>query len=238
MILISDEKFFTRLKHGWDAFRGNDIYRLYDYGEASYRNPSQVKLKSSSERSIVNSIYNRMAIDAASNTINHVRVNDDGQYEETIKSSLNYAISESANRDQTGTMLILDAIMSMFDEGQVAIVPIETSISPSITGGYDIHELRTAKILEWYPEHVKVQAYNQKTGKQQQIVVEKKYTAIIQNPLYSIMNEPNSTLQRLIKKLNLLDYIDGKAATGKLDIIMQLPFTIRSEAREQQAYIS
>ena len=174
-------------------------------------------------------------MDAASNAVHHVRLDDDDNFKEIIKSSMDYALSQSANLDQTGTALMQDAIMSMFDEGSIAVVPVDTTLNPAKSGSWEIQTLRVGKILEWYPKHVKVSLYNEDTGRQQEITLEKKQTAIVENPLYSVMNERNSTLQRLIRKLNLLDAIDEQSGSSKLDLIIQLPYIIKSAKRKEEA---
>lgn len=231
---------FERLKHGWDAFRNNkDPTRYPDawYGINSYYRPDRVRLTRGNERSIVTSIYNRIATDVAAIPIQHVRVDDNGRYKETIRSGLNYCLNTEANLDQTGRAFMQDAVMSMMDEGVVAIVPVEATLDPRVSSSYDIGELRTGKIVQWMPHHIQVELYNEDTGKREQLVFPKKMCAIVENPFYAIMNEPNSTLQRLIRKLALLDNIDDQVGAGKLDLIIQLPYVIKTEARRQQAEI-
>lgn len=226
----------NRLQHAWNAFLNRDPTYI-DKGYGSYRRPDRVRLTVSNERSIVSSLYNRLSIDVSSIGIQHVRVDQNGRYIETINSGLNNALNLQANIDQTGRAFLQDVVMSMFDEGCVAIIPTDTTLNPNITGGYDIETFRTGQILEWFPEHVRVRVYNERIGEKQDIVVPKTMVAIIENPLYSVMNEPNSTLQRLISKLNLLDAIDQQSGSGKLDLIIQLPYVIKTEARRQQAEI-
>lgn len=223
-----------RLKHAWNAFRSSPQSSGWDYGSGSSYRPDRVRLTRGNERSIVTSIYNRIAIDVAANTIKHVRLDDNDRYLNDIDSGLNYILTLEANIDQTGRAFVQDIVMSMLDEGCVAVVPIDTNINPE-TGSFDILSMRTGKIKEWYPEHVKVELYNERTGKREELKIPKKTAAIIENPLYAVMNEPNSTLQRLIRKLNLLDMIDENNSSGKLDLIIQLPYVIKSEARKQQA---
>ena len=187
------------------------------------------------ERSIITAIYNRIALDVSNVTIQHVKLDDNGRFSEVINSGLNECLNLAANADQTGRDFIQDVVMSMMDEGCVALVPVDTTENPEITGSYDIKTIRTGKILEWYPTDIKVSVYNERTGKKKDIVVPKSTVAIVENPFYSIMNEPNSTLQRLIRKLNLLDSIDEQSGSGKLDLIIQLPYVIKSEARKKQA---
>ena len=231
---------FERLRHGWDAFRNNkDPTRYSDqwYGLSSYYRPDRVRLTRGNERSIVTSIYNRIATDVAAIPIQHVRVDENERYSQTISSGLNYCLNTEANIDQTGRAFIQDAVMSMMDEGVVAIVPFEASIDPRISSSYDILGLRTGKITQWMPEHIQVELYNQRTGRRESLIFPKKMCAIVENPFYAIMNEPNSTLQRLIRKLALLDAVDDQVGAGKLDLIIQLPYVIKTEARRQQAEI-
>jgi len=227
----------SRLKSAWNAFRLKDdesyIYR--DIGYSSSISPMTPRLTGGNERSIITALYNRMAIDASSFDIYHVRTDSDNRYRETINSGLQNCLTVEANMDQTGRALIQDAVLSMFDEGVVAIVPVDTSISPIISGSYDIISLRTGKIKTWYPNHIRVEIYNEKTGIQEEVVLPKSIVAIIENPLYAIMNEPNGTLRRLIRKLSLLDAIDEQSGSGKLDLIIQLPYMIKTEARQKQA---
>ena len=230
-------KFSERLAHAWNAFfnREPPYTTHYDYGSSYSYRPDRRRLTRGNEKSIVNVIYNRIAIDVAAVGIKHVRLDENDRFVEAIDSKLNYCLNTEANIDQTGRALIQDIVISMFDEGVVAVVPVDTTINPFISGGYDIESLRTGKIVEWYPEHVRINLYNQKTGHREDITLPKKMVAIIENPLYSVMNEPNSTLQRLIRKLNLLDAIDEQSGAGKLDLIIQLPYTIKTESRRKQA---
>lgn len=230
--------FSERLQHAWNAFNNKDptvpvTTNIY-YGGSSY-NQSKRRLSFSNERSIVNSIFNRIAADVASVDFKHVRLDINGRYTTTIEDGLNNCLSIEANADQTGRVFMQDAVMSMFDEGVVALVPIDTTINPKESGSYDITTMRTGKITEWMPKYVKVQVYNEQTGRRQEVVLPKKVVSIVENPFYSIMNEPNSTLQRLIRKLNLLDAIDEQSSSGKLDLIIQLPYVIKTEARKAQA---
>lgn len=231
------ESFGTRLKHAWNAFTGRDPTTYYPPGSAviSSSRPDRPRFSRGNERSIVTSIYNRIAMDVASININHVRVDDDNRYKETIKSGLNTCLTLNANKDQTGRAFIQDVVMSMLDEGCVAIVPVDTTLDPRITGSYDIESMRVAKIIMWYPDHVRVRLYNDRKGEHEEVVLPKSMVAIIENPLYSVMNESNSTLQRLIRKLNLLDVVDEKSGSDKLDLIIQLPYVIKTEARRKQA---
>ena len=230
---------FDILKHSWNAFVNNRSPTNYDNDVGysySYR-PDRVRFTRGNERSIVTSVYNRIALDASSIDIKHVRLDENGRFISVIDSGLNNCLTLEANIDQTGRALKQDIVMSMMDEGCIAIVPVDTTINPTETGpgAYDILSMRTGKILEWYPSHVKVRVYNDRTGNKEDIIVPKKTVAIVENPLYAVMNEPNSTMQRLIRKLNLLDFIDEQSGSGKLDLIIQLPYIIKTEARREQA---
>lgn len=227
-----------RLRNSWNAFMGRDPTKANYYETAfggGYSNrPDRVRLNSRNERSIVNAIYNQIAVDASMVAIKHVRTDENGKYVEDIESDLNYALTVSANIDQTGRALTKDLVLSMFDEGVVAVVPIITDRDP-IDGTFKVYELRVGKIVEWFPKHVRVEIYNDIKGFKEQFVIEKEVTAIIENPFYSVMNEPNSTLQRLIRVLNQIDRLNEQNSAGKLDLIIQLPFPIKSEARKIQA---
>lgn len=226
----------SRLRHAWNAFRNRDpTDQFKDIGASYYYRPDRVRLTRGNERSIVTSIYNRIAIDVASIDIKHCRLDDNERFVSEIDSNLNSCLTLEANIDQTARAFRQDIVMSMFDEGCVAIVPVDTTLDPNKTNSYDILSMRTGKIIEWYPQHVKVRVYNEKTGKKEDITVPKSTVGIIENPLYSIINEPNSTMQRLIRKLSLLDITDEQTASGKLDLIIQLPYVIKTEARRQQA---
>lgn len=228
--------FSNRLYHAWNAFLNKDPTSYYQNLGISYSNrPDRPRLSQGNERSIVTSIFNRIALDVASLTIQHVRLDGEGRFLEVIDSGLNECLTVEANVDQSAQAFMQDVVLSMFDEGCVAIVPIDTTIDPNISGSYDINSIRVAKILEWYPRHVRVRVYNDRTGYKEDKVVPKNMVAIIENPLYAIVNERNSTMQRLIRKLNLLDVIDEQSGSGKLDLIIQLPYTIKTEARRQQA---
>lgn len=225
-----------RLQHGWNAFMGRDPTMHYPYVGSSYTvRPDRVRFSRGNERSIVTSVYNRIALDVAAISINHCKLDDDGRFLEVIDSKLNNCLNLEANIDQTGRAFIQDVVASMFDEGCVAIVPTDTTLDPKVTGSYDILTMRTGKILDWYPAHVRVRVYNEKTGQKEDILLPKSMVGIIENPLYAVINEPNSTMQRLIRKLNLLDSIDEQSGSGKLDLIIQLPYVIKSDARRQQA---
>lgn len=226
----------SRLKHAFNAFMNRDpTYGKESMGPGYSMRPDRPRLTGGNERSIVTSIYNRIAIDVAAININHCRVDENQRLIENIDSTLNTCLNLEANIDQTGRAFMQDVVMSLLDEGCVAIVPVETSIDPAVSSSYDIWSMRTGKILEWRPEHVRVRVYNEKTGCREDITVPKKTVAIVENPLYAVMNEPNSTMQRLIRKLNLLDAVDEQSGSGKLDMIIQLPYVIKTEARRKQA---
>lgn len=233
------ESFGTRIKHAWNAFNGRDPtdYNLSPGGTVSFSSyrPDRPRFTRGNERSIVTSIYNRIAMDVATININHVRLDENDRFKEIMQSSLNECLTLSANKDQTGRNFIQDVVMSMLDEGCVAIVPVDTTLDPTITGSYDIESMRTGKIVNWYPDHVRVRLYNDRTGNHDEVTLPKKMVAIIENPLYAVMNEHNSTLQRLIRKLNILDAIDEQSGSGKLDLIIQLPYLVKGETRTRQA---
>lgn len=232
------ENIGSRLKHAWNAFMNRDPTNYFhDVGSGagySYR-PDRVRLSRGNERSIVTSVYNRIAMDVASIEFRHVKTDEDNRFLSIVDSGLNNCLSLDANVDQTGRAFIQDVVMSMLDEGCVAIVPTDTTDDPDITGAYDVNKLRTGKILEWFPNHIRVRVYNERTGIKKDITLNKKFVAIIENPLYAVINEPNSTMQRLIRKLNLLDAVDEQSSSGKLDLIIGLPYTIKTEARRRQA---
>lgn len=230
----------SRLKKAWNVFINNRdptnfSQQYHDVGMGYVYRPDRVRFSRGNERSIVTSVYNRIAMDVASIAIKHCRVDKNGRYIEDIRSGLNDCLTVEANIDQTGRSFIQDVVMSMFDEGAVAIVPVDTSYDPKKLGSTDILSMRTGKILEWYPSHVKIRVYNDRTGRKEDIVLPKRSVAIVENPLYAVINEPNSTMQRLVRKLNILDAIDEQSGSGKLDLIIQLPYVIKSEARQQQA---
>ena len=228
--------FGSRLKHAWDAFTNKDPTRYYQNLGASYSSrPDRPRLTRGNERSIITSVFNRIALDTAAISIQHCKLDENGRLIEIIDSKLNDCLNVEANVDQTGRAFIQDVVMSMLDEGCVAIVATETTLDPKITDSYDVLSLRVGKIVDWYPAHVRVRVYNENTGHKEEIILPKKLVAIIENPLYAVINEPNSTMQRLIRKLNLLDAIDEQSGAGKLDLIIQLPYTIKSDARKQQA---
>lgn len=229
-------RFSERLQHAWNAFRNNrDPTISVSTGPGSSDRLDRRRRRIFADKSIVTAIENRIAIDVAAVSIQHVRLDQDGRYRETMRSGLNSVFTLEANLDQTGRAFVQDIVQSMFDEGAVAVVPVDTTLSPFETGGFDIQSARVAKITQWYPEHVVCEVYNEKTGRKEELKLPKRMVLIIENPLYSVMNEPNSTLQRLIRKLNLLDSIDEQASSGKLDLIIQLPYIIKTEARRQQA---
>ena len=227
---------FNRLKHGWNAFVNNrDPTYIPDLGVSYSYRPDRPRLTRGNERSIITSVYNRIALDVAAIDILHCKLDDNNRFISVIPSKLNNCLSLDSNIDQTGRAFKQDIVMSMLDEGCVAIVPTVTTFNPEVTGSFDIETMRTGKILEWYPAHVKVRVYNEKTGNKEDIILPKNSVSIIENPLYAVINESNSTMQRLIRKLSLLDVTDEQTASGKLDLIIQLPYVIKTEARRQQA---
>ena len=227
---------FDAVKRGWNAFRNRDPTNDYrDIGSSYYTRPDRPRLTRGNEHSIVTSVYNRIALDVAGIGIKHCRLDDNDRFLEVIKSGLNTCLNLEANVDQSGRAFIQDIVMSMLDEGCVAIVPVETDKDPNLTDSYDIYSMRTGKVIEWYPRHVKVRLYDDRTGNKKDIVLSKKIVSIVENPLYAVINEPNSTMQRLIRKLSLLDVTDEQTASGKLDLIIQLPYVIKTEARRTQA---
>ena len=225
----------NRLKHAFNAFMNRDPTYYRNIGSGYSIRPDRPRLSRGNERSIVTSIFNRIAIDVASIDIKHCRLDNNGRFIEEIDSGLNNCLGLEANIDQTGRAFIQDIVMSMLDEGCVAIVPVDTTLNPKITNSYDILSMRTGKIIEWYPAHVKVRVYNDKTGEKEDIILPKKQVGIIENPLYAVVNEPNSNMQRLIRKLSLLDVTDEQTASGKLDLIIQLPYAVKSDLRKRQA---
>lgn len=230
------ETLMTRFKHAWNAFMNRDPTRFdYEYGSGYSIRPDRVRLRGGNERTIVNSIITRIAIDAAATTIQHVRLDENGRFLEVIDSGLNNCLNVRANIDQTGRSFLQDMVQSMCDEGCVAVVPVDTDLNPAKTDSYEIRSMRVGKIVQWYPNDIRVRLYNDRTGEKQEITVPKRTTAIIENPFYSIMNEPNSTMRRLNRKLSLLDITDEQTASGKLDLIIQLPYLVKSEARKKQA---
>lgn len=227
----------SRLKRAWNAFLNRDPpirSSSYYYGGYSYR-PYYQRLGGATDRTVVSAIYNRIAVDASSITIQHVRLDENGRFNETIDSGLNSCLNLSANIDQTGRSFVEDIVLTMLDEGVVAVVPVDTDVDPKLTDSYEIITMRVGKITEWFPDSVRVKLYNDRNGEKEKIMVLKKNAAIIENPFYSVMNEPNGTMRRLIQKLNLLDSVDEQSSSGKLDLIIQLPYVIKNEARRAQA---
>ncbi len=228
--------FISRFKNAWNAFRNRDPTSEYSYlGPAYTYRPDRPRFSRGNERTIVNSVFNRIALDVALLDFRHVRLDEDGRYTEDISSELNNCLTLEANIDQTGRAFIQDVVMSMMDEGVVAIAPIETSDNPTKTSSYDVYSMRTGKILDWYPAHIKVRVYNERTGEKEDVIIPKSVCGIIENPLFSVVNEPNSTLKRLVRKLALLDVIDEQSGSGKMDLIIQLPYVIKGELKKQQA---
>lgn len=227
--------FGSRLKHAWNAFTGNVQMNYRDLGMSYSYRADRPRMSRGNERSIVTSVYNRIALDVAALNVQHVRLDENGRFLSVIDDGLNNCLTLEANIDQTARSFVQDIVISMFDEGSVAIVPVDTTTDPNVSGSYDIQSLRVGQILDWYPQHIRARVYNEQTGRKEDIVVPKSAVAIIENPLYAVINEPNSTMQRLIRKLNLLDVIDEQSGSGKLDLIIQLPYVIKTEARRQQA---
>ena len=227
----------SRLKRAWNAFLNRDHpirSSSYYYGGYSYR-PYYQRLGGATDRTVVSAIYNRIAVDASSITIQHVRLDENGRFNETIDSGLNSCLNLSSNIDQTGRSFVEDIVLTMLDEGVVAVVPVDTDVDPKLTDSYEIITMRVGKITEWFPDSVRVKLYNDRNGEKEEIIVLKKNAAIIENPFYSVMNEPNGTMRRLIQKLNLLDSVDEQSSSGKLDLVIQLPYVIKNEARRAQA---
>lgn len=227
--------FGSRLKHAWNAFTGNVQMNYRDLGMSYSYRADRPRMSRGNERSIVTSVYNRIALDVAALNVQHVRLDENGRFLSVIDDGLNNCLTLEANVDQTARSFVQDVVISMFDEGSVAIVPVDTTTDPNVSGSYDIQSLRVGQILDWYPQYIRARVYNEQTGRKEDIVVPKSVVAIIENPLYAVINEPNSTMQRLIRKLNLLDVIDEQSGSGKLDLIIQLPYVIKTEARRQQA---
>lgn len=231
-----EETWQSRLKHAWDVFRNREPTRSYrETGPGSYYRPDRPRLSRGNDRTMVTPLFNRIALDVAGINISHCKVDDNGRFVSTVNSGLNNCFNLEANLDQTGRAFVQDIVMSMLDEGVVAIVPIETTLNPNETGGYDILSMRTAKVVQWYPQDVKVKVYNEWTGEHEELILPKKQVAIIENPFFAVVNEPNSTMQRLMRKLALLDQVDEQSSSGKLDMIIQLPYAVKSEARRTQA---
>jgi len=226
--------FGKRLSHAWNAFTGDNT-NGYSLGPAYGIRPDRPRLRVSSEKTTIASIYTKMAMDASSNSIRHVRLDDNERYLETLPTGLNNCLTLESNIDQIAQALFQDVFLTMFDKGVVAIVPVDTTINPSVSGSYDIKTFRVGEILQWYPMHIRALVYNEKLGRKVEVLLPKSTTAIIENPLYMVMNEPNSTLQRLIRKLSILDAVDEQTGAGKLDLIVQLPYVIKTEARRNEA---
>ena len=225
----------SRIKSAWNAFLNKDPTYRYSFGSSYYRRPDRIRMTGGNERSIVTAIFNRIALDVAAIDVYHCRLDKDDRFKEVIKGPLNDCLTVEANIDQTGRALRQDIVMSMFDEGCVAIVPVDTDVNPAVTDSYDILSMRVGKILEWFPDKVKVRVYNDRSGEKEDVILPKSMVGIVENPLYAVINEHNSTMQRLIRKLNLLDVIDEQSGSGKLDLIIQLPYVIKTEQRKQQA---
>lgn len=231
-----DNSIVSRFRKAWNVFFNKDPTPFgYSEGPGSFYRPDRPRIGYSGDKSLATPIYNRVALDAASIDVKHIRTDKDGRYLEDIDSRLNDCLSNRANLDQTGRAFIQDVVMSMLDEGCVAMVPVETTADPLFTESYDITNLRTGKITQWYPQSVRLSVYNERSGRREEITMPKKHVAIIENPFFAVMNEPNSTLQRLIRKMNLLDVVDEQASSGKLDLIIQLPYVIKTDARKKQA---
>lgn len=225
----------NQLKRGWNAFLNRDPTPTFYPGASYGTRPDRVRLTRGHERSIITSVYNRIAVDAASTVVRHARLDENDRYKEDIESGLNNCLTLEANIDQTGRAFLQDVFMSMFDEGCIAIIPTDTLFDPTNSSSFDVLSLRTGQILEWRPEHVRVRVYNERTGRKEDITLPKRMVGIVENPFYAVMNEPSSTSQRLIRKLNLLDAVDEQSSSGKLDLLIQLPYTIKSDARRNQA---
>lgn len=225
-----------RLKHAWNIFKNKDPTQVnWNIGPSYGYRPDRMRYTRGNERSIVTAVYNRIAMDVAAVNLKHIRLDENDRYKETIDSGLNNCLSVEANLDQTGRAFIQDLVASMLDEGCVAAVPTDTDDEPEDSGNFKVYTLRTGKILDWYPRHVKVEVYNEQEGRRQQIIIPKSTVPLIENPMYSVMNEPNSIYQRLVRKLTLLDVVDEQISSGKLDLIIQLPYIIKTEARREQA---
>ena len=231
------ESFGSRLRRAWNAFVNNrdPTYRPEEYSLGYWGRPDRRRFSTGKERTIINAIYNRIAMDAAAVDIRHVRLDDNNRYQADIDDGLNQCLNVEANLDQTGRAMRQDAFLSMLDEGVIAVVPVETTTDPNLSASYDILQLRVGKVVEWFPKHVRVRLYNEDTGKNEEIILKKRNVALIENPFYAVMNEPNSILQRLIRKLNLLDAVDEQVSSGKLDLIIQLPYVVKNEIKQKQA---
>lgn len=227
----------SRFRNAWNVFKNKDPTMSIDTGPGYWARPDRMRFSRGNERSIITAVFNRIAMDVAAIPIQHVRTDENGRYKETIQSHINNCLTLEANLDQTGRAFIQDAVQSMFDEGCVALVPIDSDDEPKDSGNFPVYTIRTGRIVEWFPEYIKVNVYNELTGKREDIKVLKSTTAIIENPMYSVMNEPSSTMQRLARKLALLDVVDEQASSGRLDMIIQLPYVIKTPARREQAEI-
>ena len=227
----------SRFRNAWNVFKNKDPTLTADTGPGYWARPDRMRFSRGNERSIITAVFNRIAMDVAAIPIQHVRTDENGRYKETIQSYINNCLTLEANLDQTGRAFIQDAVQSMFDEGCVALVPIDSDDEPKDSGNFPVYTIRTGRIVEWFPEYIKVNVYNELTGKREDIKVLKSTTAIIENPMYSVMNEPSSTMQRLARKLALLDVVDEQASSGRLDMIIQLPYVIKTPARREQAEI-
>lgn len=225
----------SRLKHAWNAFLNRDPPGSRYYGGGYSCRPDRMRFSRGSERTIINAIYNRIALDAASITINHVKLDENNRFDSIIDSGLNYCLNTEANADQTGRGLIQDIVMTFLEEGVAAVVPEKTNFDPRYSNSYEIYSMRVGVPVEWYPNHVRVRLFNELTGQKEEITFPKKMVALIENPFYAVMNAPNSTMQQLVRKLALLDVVDEQAGSGKLDMIIQLPYVIKSPARREQA---
>jgi hypothetical protein len=224
-----------RLAHAWNAFVNLDKTDPWESVASYGTRPDRPRLRYTNEKTIVAAIYTRIAIDVSDLIIKHVRLDDQGRFDSEVKSGLNDCLNLEANIDQPARAFRQDTVMSLFDEGVIAIVPVDTTLNPNLTGGYDIKSMRVGRIVRWNPDRVRVELYNEQTGRREEVTVKKSFVAIVENPFYTVMNEPNSTLQRLIRKLHLLDAVDEQSSSGKLDVIIQLPYTIKSESRRKQA---
>ena len=231
------ESFGSRLRRAWNAFVNNrdPTYRPEEYSLGYWGRPDRRRFSTGKERTIINAIYNRIAMDAAAVDIRHVRLDDNNRFQADIDDGLNQCLNVEANLDQTGRAMRQDAFLSMLDEGVIAVVPVETTTDPNLSASYDILQLRVGKVVEWFPKHVRVRLYNEDTGKNEEIILKKRNVALVENPFYAVMNEPNSILQRLIRKLNLLDAVDEQASSGKLDLIIQLPYVVKNDIKQKQA---
>lgn len=234
---VSKTSLMNRLSHAWNAFRGvsNEIVRYETLGIGSGANPTQPLLNYGNERSVLASIYNRIAIDVQSADIRHVRLNQNGSYDSEIDDGLNYCLKTAANIDQTPRAFIGDVVLSMFDEGAIGIVPVDCTLDPKDSTSYDINSMRVGRIVEWYPRHVRMMVYNDSVGEQQEIVLPKAQVAIVENPFYTVVNEQNAMIRRLVRKLTLLDKVDEDSVSGKLDLLIQLPYTVKSQINQERA---